>query len=105
MNTPSQQDTFYLPELLIALESLPAHEPTRFETTDGLDNPDCTNAKRAGFTTEALAAFQKACHMNEEPDVAAADLICDLLHFVHSLDFKPKEVLETALTNFIAEAG
>lgn len=105
MRTTVQQDTIQLLGLLIALESLPAYDPARFETTDGFDNPDCTNAKRAGFATEALATFQKACHMNEEPDVAASDLICDLLHFLHSLDYEPNKLLKTALTNFIAEAG
>lgn len=105
MNPPSRQDTSNLLRLIFALDSLPAHESTRFETTDEFDNPDCTNGKRAGFTIEALSAFQKACQMNEKPGVAVADLICDLLHFVHSLDYNPNEVLKAALTNFIAEAG
>jgi hypothetical protein len=102
---PSFPDPSSLDELVKNLDLLPSHDPDRFETLDGYDNPDCTNRMRAGFTIDALAAFQKACHMDEEPDVAASDLICDLLHFVHSLDYSPKDVLESALTNFNAEAG
>ncbi len=102
---PSSPDPSSLAELVRNLDLLPSHVPDRFETLDGCDNPDCNNMMRAGFTIDALAAFQKACHMIEEPDFAVADLICDLLHFVHSLDYSPKDVLERALTHFIAEAG
>jgi hypothetical protein len=102
---PSFPDPSSLDELVKNLALLPPHNPDRFETTDGYDNPNCTNGMRAGFTIDALAAFQKACNMSEEPDVAVADLICDLLHFVHSLDYSPQDVLENALTDFIAEAG
>lgn len=99
----SDLDQFY--DLVKNLNQLPSYDRNRFETLDGYDNPNCNNLMRAGFTIEALAVFQKACHMNEEPNVAVSDLICDLLHLVHSLDFNPKNVLENALTNFLAEAG
>ena len=98
-------DPYSLGELVKNQDSLPPHDPDRFESLDGYDDPNCTNVMRAGFTIEALATFQKTCHMNEEPDVAVADLICDLLHLVHSLDYRPKDVLEVALGNFIVEAG
>lgn len=106
MNTtvPSSGDSELI-ELAAQLDSLPPHDPNRFETLDGYDNPSCTNGKRAGFTIEALAVFEKACHMQEETDVAAGDLIGDLLHLVHSQGHDPKGVLKAALTNFIAEAG
>ena len=43
--------------------------------------------------------------MDEDFEVATSDLICDLLHLVHSVDGSPKEVIESALFSFIAEAG
>ena len=85
---------------------LPPHDPDRSATTDGLDNPDCTNGMRADFAAEALDVFQRACHMvGEDPDVASADLICDLLHHVHGHGYNPIEVLENAVVHFAAEAG
>lgn len=92
-------------ELVLSLDLLPSYDPDRFESLDGYDNPNCTNKMRAGFTTEALDIYEQTCVMNEEPDVAISDLIADLLHLVHSSGYSPKEVLEKALTNFIAEAG
>jgi hypothetical protein len=70
-----------------------------------LDNPDCDNRKRAGFASAALSVFQEACHMNEETDIAAGDLICDLLHLVHDYGSKPQRVIEIALDSFVAEAA
>jgi|GEM_PF-2208738 len=101
----SSTDSSSLVDLVKDLDLLPAHDPDRFESLDGYDDPNCTNKRRAGFTIDALAVFQNACHMDEAPPVAVADLICNLLHFVHSLDCSPKGVLENALINFIAEAG
>lgn len=43
--------------------------------------------------------------MKEGTDIAAGDLIADLLHLVHSQGHDPKEVLKAALANFVAEAG
>lgn len=94
-----------LAELISQLDSLPPHDPDRFETVDGLDNPSCTNGMRAEFTIQALEFFQEACHMQEDPEVAVGDLIGDLLHLVHSLGHNPREVLEVALANFLAEAS
>jgi hypothetical protein len=102
---PTPPNPNLLGNLLFSLEFLPAHDPKRFESIDGCDEPNCTNRMRAELAIDALAAFQRACHMNEEANVAAADLICDLLHFVHSLNYSPIYVIESALTHFIAEAG
>jgi hypothetical protein len=92
-------------EILNNLLSIPPHNPERFETTDGYEDPDCTNGKRAAFATTALDVFQKTCRMTEETETAAADLICDLLHLVHASGSQPLATLESALGHFIAEAG
>jgi len=92
-------------QLADELERLPKHDPDRFETLDELGNPDCTNRSRVGFALRAIESFQGACRMNEDFEVAASDLICDLLHLVHSVEGSPKEVIESALFSFIAEAG
>ena len=100
MNSSSE-----ISKLLKLIDDLPSHDPDRFETLDGLDNPACTNMMRAAYALEGLDAFQKACGMNEDVHVAAADLIDDLLHLVHSMGFNPKTVLEHAIGHFVAEAG
>lgn len=91
--------------MLSELQSIPAHDPDRFETTDGLDNPDCTNGDRADMALEALDCFQVACSMTEDVDTAASDLVCALLHLVHSRGFDLRLVLQNGLGNFLCEAG
>jgi hypothetical protein len=91
--------------ILSELQTIPAHDPDRFETNDGLDNPDCTNGDRADMALEALDCFQVACSMTEDVDTAASDLVCALLHLVHSHGFDPRMVLQSGLGHFICEAG
>lgn len=91
--------------LLADLLVIPEHDPDRFETTDGSDNPDCTNGDRASLAQEALDCFQEACNMVEDVDTAASDLICNLMHLVHSHGFDPKLVLQYGLANFLCESG
>lgn len=91
--------------LINQLGSLPLHDADRFETLDALDNPDCTNGKRTEFAATALQVFQETCNQNEEVEVAAADLIGNLLHLVHSSGCDPLTILECALGHFLAEAG
>ena len=100
--TTSDSDLLF--EQIQLLGSIPPHDPNRHETNDGLDNHNCTNGMRVNFTVDALKVFQKTCYMDEETEVATSDLICDLLHLVHSLGCNPKNVLESALTHFLAEA-
>lgn len=90
--------------MLSELETIPAHDPDRYETTDGLDNPDCTNGERAEMALQALDCFQNVCGMDEDVDTAASDLVCNLLHLVHSRGFKPMLVLQNGLGSFICEA-
>ena len=92
-------------QLADELECLPKHDPDRFETLDELGNPACTNGQRVNLALRAIESFQGACRMDEDFEVATSDLICDLLHLVHSVDGSPKEVIESALFSFIAEAG
>lgn len=101
----SSTNPVLLRERVLNLELLPPHDPNRFESLDGFDDPNTTNAKRVGFTIDALVAFQKTSGERGEPRVVVADLICDLLHLVHSFQDGPQDVLENALTHFIAEAG
>lgn len=91
--------------MLSELHGIPAHNPDRFETTDGTDNPICTNGDRAEMALEALDCFQEACSMTEDVDTAASDLVCALLHLVHSHGFDPRLVLQYGLGNFLCEAG
>jgi len=91
--------------LLAELERICLHDPGRYETTDGLDNPDCTNGDRASMALEALDCFQEACNMVEDVDTAASDLICNLLHLVHSRGFDPRLMLQNGLGAFLCESG
>ena len=92
-------------DLLVELDGIPSHDPDRFESTDGYDDPNCNNGKRAAFAKEALDVFQRTCHMTEEVPTAAADLICDLLHLVHAGGDEPIAVIEAAIVHFVAETG
>jgi hypothetical protein len=99
----SERDEFL--RMLAELPTIPAHDPDRFETTDGLDNPKCTNGDRALFAAEALMSFQKACHMVEDVETAASDLICDLLHLLHANNRDLLSVLRIGISDFLYEAG
>jgi hypothetical protein len=92
-------------EFLAKIRQIQPYDSYRWETTDGLDNPDCTNGVRVDFAAKALDSFQNACGMNEAVDIATADLIGDLLHLVHSFGYEPLAILESALEHFSAEAG
>jgi hypothetical protein len=91
--------------MLSELKTIPTHNPDRFETTDASDNPDCTNGDRAEMALETLDCFQEVCSMTEDVDTAASDLVCDLLHLVHSRGFDPRMMLQNGLGHFICEAG
>jgi hypothetical protein len=95
----------YLHQLLIHLGDLPPHDPTRFETTDGFENPSCTNGDRASFAATALDAFQQSCGTNEDISTDAGDLICDLLHLLHANQHDPRDVLRSGIQHFLCEAG
>ncbi len=94
-----------LSTLIKQLTILPPHNPVRYETTDGLDDPACTNGWRVAQAMEALGAFQSENNCGEDDACATADLICNLLHYAHSNGHDLSEVLVSALRNFLAEAG
>lgn len=89
--------------MITELAEIPAHDPNRYQTTDGLDNPDCTNGARAFLALKALERFQEVCNMVEDVDVATSDLICDLLHLVHSRSLDPQFVVENGINGFLCE--
>jgi hypothetical protein len=99
---PEQED---LLQLLTRFADLPPHDPTRYETIDGFEDPKCTNGDRVSTSAGALEAFQKSCGMSEDVETAATDLICDLLHLVHSNDRDPLDVLRSGIRHFLCEAG
>ena len=87
------------------LASIPPHNPERFERADGIANPKYTNRMRAEFAMNALKSFQYARNVKEEVNLEVSDLICDLLHLVHSSDHPPLAILECAIADFLSEAG
>jgi hypothetical protein len=91
--------------LFASLATIPTHDPARYETTDGFDNPKCTNGDRASFATGALDAFQKICNTDEDIETTASDLICDLFHLLHSNQRDPLPVLHRGIHAFLCEAG
>ena len=91
--------------LIKQLTNLPPHNSIRYETIDGLDDCACTNGWRAEQAMKALGAFQGENNYGEDDASATADLICNLLHYAHSIGHEPSEVLMSALGNFLAEAG
>lgn len=91
--------------LLADLAAIPPHDPARYETTDGFDNPTCTNGERASLAAEVLDTFQEICDMDEDVETAASDLICDLLHLLHANNIDPLPVLQRGIHAFLCEAG
>jgi hypothetical protein len=94
-----------LVNILAELTEIPRHDPSRYETTDGFENPRCTNGNRALLAENALKAFQVACGMDEDVETAASDLICDLLHLLHANDRDPIPVFRNGIHGFLCEAG
>jgi hypothetical protein len=91
--------------ILAYLVGIPSHNPRRYETTDGLDNPACTNKDRASMAARALDEFRTSCGMIEDVETAAADLICDLLHLVHAENCDPLHAILNGIQSFLCEAG
>lgn len=94
-----------LVNILADLTEIPVHDPSRYETTDGFENPKCTNGNRALLAANALKAFQEACGMDENVETAASDLICDLLHLLHANDRDLIPVFRNGIQGFLCEAG
>jgi hypothetical protein len=90
---------------LTLLHSLPPHDPARFQTTDGLDEPDCTNGFRAEEAKAALIAIHGFSSYEQDRDCSITDQITNLLHLAHAEGYDVRQTLETALENFLAEAG
>jgi hypothetical protein len=90
---------------LTLLNSLPPHDPARFQTTDGLDEPDRTNGLRAEEAKEALLAIHGFSSYEQDRDCSITDQITNLLHLAHAEGPDVRQTLETAVRNFLAEAG
>lgn len=95
----------FLNDWMESFDYLAPHEFNRFETTDGFENIDFTNGIRTELAQQAMSRFQTVCNMEDEPDIVASDLICNLLHLVHASGYNSIDVLLRAITNFKAESG
>jgi len=90
---------------LISLTSLPPHDPARFQTTDALGESDRTNGVRAEEARAALIAIHGLSSYEQDQDCLIADQISNLLHLAHADGLNVTQTWETALRNFLAEAG
>lgn len=88
-----------------ALNTLPPHDPGRYQTTDGLDEPDRTNGLRAEEAKAALIAIHGFSSYEQDTDCSITDQITNLFHLAHAEGYDVRQTLETALQNFLAEAG
>ncbi len=100
-----QQPPTKIGNLLAALPTLPAHDPTRLPTGDGLRGGHRKNRDRADLAAQLLATFQQALQMEEDIPTATAGLICDLLHLLHANNCDLLPALQTALHKFLYEAA
>lgn len=106
MNAPKHPPEHHGLQILLAdFAAIPPHDPARYETTDGFDNPKCTNGERASLATEVLDTFQKISNMDEDLETTASDLICDLFHLLHANNIVPLPVLQSGIHAFLCEAG
>lgn len=87
------------------LTTLPPHDSARYQTTDGLDEPDRTNGVRAEEAKAALIAIDGLSSYEQDTDCLITDQISNLLHLAHAEGQDVRQTLETALQNFLAEAG
>jgi hypothetical protein len=92
---------------LSIIDELPPHDGDRTEATDGFDDEGMTNGDRADSVQHCLGNGDEDGRDNAE---RISDLICNLLHFAHSLETEDegvdvRRVLRSALDNFAAEAG
>ncbi len=82
---------------VLELETLPEHDPERYETADSYGTPEVTN----GDSAEAAADMLETLDVDE-----IEDAITNLLHLAHSRDPEGvQDVLSSALMHFLAEAG
>jgi len=86
------------------LHSLPPHDPIRFQTTDGFDEPDRTNGMRAEEAKAALVAILGLSAYEKDRDCSICDQITNLLHLAHAEGLNVTQTWEMALQNFCAEA-
>ena len=90
---------------LASLHKLPPHNSARYQTTDGLDEPDRTNGLRAEEAKAAFIAIHGFSSYEQDTDCSITDQITNLLHLAHAEGYDVRQTLETALQNFLAEAG
>lgn len=81
--------------------NLPPHNPDRWQTVDGLDEPGMSNGDRVEYARKHVSWM----FANTEDESNFSDLICNLLHLAHSKGMDPAEILSTAAGNFHAEAS
>jgi hypothetical protein len=91
--------------MLEQLTILPPHDPARFQTTDGLDDPVRTNGLRAEEARTALIAIHGLSSYEQDQDCLITDQISNLLHLAHAEGLNVTQTWETALRNFLGEAG
>ncbi|MGD9658489.1 MAG: hypothetical protein AB7U61_12785 [Methylocystis sp.] len=69
-------------------------------------NSEIDNSTRAALAETALEAYAMTAENRlayDVPEDMAADLICDLLHFIRSTGADPTQKARMAMTNFEAE--
>lgn len=96
-----------LKQLVRNLECSPQFEPSRYQSTDGFQDPVCPNGMWEGIARKALAIGPASEGKVEEAelDLDISDLICNLLHLAHSCGYDLAVILERSLRHFNAEAG
>jgi deoxyribodipyrimidine photolyase len=95
---------YTLSTLLADFPQIPAHDPIRYQTTDGFDEPDRTNGERAEEARVALVAIHGLSSYEQDRDCVISDQISNLLHLAHAEGLNLTQTWETALRNFLAEA-
>ncbi len=83
----------------MSLPNIPPHDPNRYRTVDGFEDPAMTNGMRA----DEARSITNPGAITDEDDFT--DFICHLLHLAHSQGHDPLDIHDRALTHFAAEAG
>ena len=82
---------------------IPPHDPDLIVPADGWENYSWTNGNRADSARQAIEYFGQQREMDADEGTLSIDLITNILHFLHSKQIEPEQVLEVARMHFETE--
>jgi len=82
-----------------------SYNEKRYQTSDGIEDSKQTNGIRVLCAAKAIEAAVREGLLGGDPATMASDLICNILHYVHSHGETPHTIILRSYEAFEAEAG